>query len=445
MLFLFEIILRMKRDAYQNLLNWKNKSNRMPLIIQGARQVGKTWLMKDFGKNEYVQTAYFNFESSIELRQIFQHGYDIKKLITSLEIHFGNTINPENTLIIFDEIQACPEALTSLKYFQENAPQFQIFAAGSLLGVAIHQGINFPVGKIEFLTLYPLSFQEYLAAIGADGFLNAILNEQFDNLVPFHSTLIEHLKKYFFIGGMPAVVSDFIVNNDFNKVREIQDQIVLAYENDFSKHAPSSQLPRIRMVWQSIVGQLAKENSKFVYSLLRTGARAKEFELAIAWLKDAGLIHKVTRVNKAGLPITAFTDWNDFKIYLNDVGLLGAMAQLSAKTLIEGNQIFEEFKGILTEQFVCQSIVTQMNSCYYWSPTEGKSEVDFLIQKENRVVPIEVKSAENVRSRSLRVYYDKYHPEECVRTSLSGYIQQDWMKNIPLYLFQQWLNNKSSS
>jgi len=197
------------------------------------------------------------------------------------------------------------------------------------------------------------------------------------------------------------------------------------------------------MVWQSIVGQLAKENSKFVYSLLRTGGRAKEFELAIAWLKDAGLIHKVTRVNKSGLPITAYADWNDFKIYLNDVGLLGAMAQLSAKTLIDGNQIFEEFKGILTEQFVCQSIVNQMNTCYYWSPSEGKSEVDFLIQKENRVVPIEVKSAENVKSRSLRVYFDKYHPEECIRTSLSGYIQQDWMKNIPLYLFQQWLNDKS--
>jgi len=434
----------MQRQAYQFLLKWKSSPNRKPLIIQGARQVGKTWIMKEFGRREFHQTAYFNFESSPELSMIFKHGFDTKRIIASLEIHFGKRIDPVNTLIVFDEIQACPDAITSLKYFYENAPEYHVFGAGSLLGVAIHHGVSFPVGKVDFFALFPLSFYEYLEAIGADGLLNTIKNEQLDVLSPFKELLTEHLKKYMFLGGMPEVVNEFIKSGDFIRARELQLNIIRAYENDFSKHAPISQLPKIRMIWQSIVGQLAKENSKFIYGILRTGARAKDFETAIDWLKDAGLIHKVVRISKAGIPITAYADWASFKIYLSDVGLLGAISGISQKALIDGNRLFEEFKGILTEQYVCQTLINQSYIGYYWTPDGGKSEVDFVIQKQDKVVPIEVKSADNVRSRSLKVYYEKYLPAECVRTSLNDYEIQSWMKNIPLYYLEQWLNESSS-
>lgn len=433
----------MDRIAYQKLLDWKNKSNRLPLIIQGARQVGKTWLMKEFGRNEYEHTAYFNFESSIELQNIFKSGFNISRIIKSLEILNDNEISPDNTLIIFDEIQACPEALTSLKYFQENSPNFHIFAAGSLLGVAMHQGVSFPVGKVELFTLYPLTFHEYLQAINENALLMAIIQNDHEILKSFHGILTEHFKKYLYVGGMPAVVSKFASNSDLLSVRELQLQILASYENDFSKHAPISQLPRIRMIWQSIVSQLAKENSKFIYSLIRKGSRAKEFELAIEWLSNAGLIHKVNRINKSGMPITAYADWNDFKLYLHDVGLLGALANLPSNIILEGNKVFEEFKGVLSEQFICQQIVSQSLQPFYWSPDEGRSEVDFIIQKLDQIIPIEVKSSENLKSRSLRVYYDKYLPQECIRTSLSPYILQDWMKNIPMYSFQQWVISNS--
>jgi len=434
----------MQRQAYQFLLKWKSNPNRKPLIIQGARQVGKTWIMKEFGRREFHQTAYFNFESSPELSMIFKHGFDTKRIIASLEIHYGKRIDPINTLLVFDEIQDCPDAITSLKYFYENAPEYHVFGAGSLLGVAIHHGVSFPVGKVDFFALFPLSFYEYLDAIGADGLLNNIKNEQLDILSPFKELLTEHLKKYMFLGGMPEVVHEFIKSGDFIRARELQLNIIRAYENDFSKHAPISQLPKIRMIWQSIVGQLAKENSKFIYAILRNGARAKDFETAIDWLKDAGLIHKVVRISKAGIPITAYADWASFKIYLSDVGLLGAMSGISQKALIDGNRLFEEFKGILAEQFVCQTLINQSYIGYYWTPDGGKSEVDFVIQKQDKVVPIEVKSADNVRSRSLKVYYEKYMPTECVRTSLHDYEIQSWMKNIPLYYLEQWLNENSS-
>lgn len=429
----------MIREAYQDLLQWKSKPNRKPLIIQGARQVGKTWLMKTFGNAEYAQLAYFNFEQSTTLQQIFQQGFDVCRIITSLEIAFGKSIQPENTLLVFDEIQACPEAITALKYFQENAPEYYIVAAGSLLGVAIHKGVSFPVGKVEFLSLSPLNFHEYLLAMKADSLLNAIQANDPKILKPFGDQLGQHVRQYCFLGGMPEVIFQFAANNDFFQVREIQLNIIQAYENDFSKHAPIAQLPRIRMVWQSIVGQLSKENSKFIYSVLRTGARAKDFEMAIDWLKDAGLIHKVVRISKPGIPISAYADWSDFKIYLNDVGLLAAMAGISQQSIIQGNQLFEEFKGVITEQFVCQQIKAKSISCHYWSPEGATSEVDFVIQRGDLVVPIEVKSGLNVRSRSLRVYYDKYQPTRCIRTSLAAYEEQSWMTNIPLYSFSQWL------
>ena len=433
----------MKRAAYKQLLDWKQQSNRKPLIIQGARQVGKTYLMKSFGAAEYQDVAYFNFEITRTLSAIFQKGYAITSMISSLEILHGKPINPSETLIIFDEIQACPEALTALKYFYEEAPEYHIFAAGSMLGVAIHQGVSFPVGKVSFLPLYPLSFHEFLEASGAQSLLQAIDKDQLDILQMLALELLDYYKMYCFLGGMPEVLKNYFEYNDLNRARGIQNDILQSYENDFSKHAPIAQLPRIRMVWQSIVPQLAKENSKFLYSLLRTGGRAKEFEMAIEWLKDAGVIHKVVRLSKPGIPITSYADFSDFKIYLSDVGLLGAMANLPIDVVLEGHRLFEEFKGVMAEQIICQLLLSNGHSAHYWSPEAGKSEVDFVIQKDMRIVPIEVKSGENLRSRSLRVYFDKYQPQECIRTSLAGYQKQDWVKNIPMYLFERWLNRES--
>ena len=430
----------MQRDAYRKLLEWKKQPVRKPLIIQGARQVGKTWLMKSFGENEFKQTAYFNFESTRTLHQIFNQGYDIQTIISSLNILAGFQISASDTLIILDEIQACPHAITALKYFQENNPEYHIFAAGSLLGVAIHQGVSFPVGKVEFLTLHPMNFTEFMHAVGEADLIKAIDVNQPKLMNNFHEQLISLLKLFLFVGGMPEVVKSFVASKDYLQVQTLQLQILNAYENDFSKHAPVAQLPRIRIVWQSIVGQLAKENSKFIYSVLRPGSRAKDFELAIEWLKDAGLIHKVTRVSKPGLPITAYADWSDFKIYLNDVGLMCAMAGITPEILLEGNSLFTEFKGVVTEQFVLQELICHAIQAYYWAPENKTSEVDFLIQKANTIVPIEVKSAENVKSRSLKLYVDQYAPERCIRTSLLPYQHQVWMENIPLYAFHQFVN-----
>lgn len=433
----------MRRSAYRSLVDWKQKPARKPLIIQGARQVGKTWLMREFGKNEFATTAYFNFETSKTLHAIFKSGLDTEKIIASLSILAGFTIKPSGTLIILDEIQSCPEAIASLKYFQENSPAYHILAAGSLLGIAIHAGVSFPVGKVDFLTVYPLDFPEFLDAMGQSLLLQALESGDQTLIENFHDQWVELLKQYYFVGGMPEVVSTFITNNNYHQAREIQDSILTAYENDFSKHAPIAQLPRIRLIWHSIVGQLAKENSKFIYSVLRKGSRAKEFELAIEWLKDAGLIHKVTRVSKPGLPVNAYADWSDFKIYLNDVGLMCALGDLNAEIILRGHDLFREFKGTVSEQFVLQQLVSQGFQPYYWAPENAEAEVDFLIQKNNEVVPIEVKSAENIRSRSLRSYYDRYKPEQCIRTSLAGFQKQEWMQNIPLYFFHQWLILKS--
>ena len=344
-------------------------------------------------------------------------------------------------MIIFDEIQACPEAITSLKYFQEECPEYHIFAAGSLLGVAIHQGVSFPVGKVDFLTLHPLNFLEFLSALNKDDLVTSLENEDPSVAEIFHDQWIELLKEYYFVGGMPEAVKSFAVNHDFFATRSIQLNILSAYENDFSKHAPINQLPRIRMVWQSLVGQLAKENSKFIYNVLRPGARSKDFELAIEWLKDAGLIHKVTRISKPGFPINSYADWADFKIYLLDTGLLCAMGGLNQEILLKGNDLFVEFKGTITEQFVLQQLISSAFPAFYWSPDGGIAEVDFVIQKENDIIPIEVKSSENVRSRSLSVYSEKYQPKVCIRTSLAKFQKLNWMTNIPLYGFLTWVKS----
>jgi len=429
----------MKRKAYGTLLEWKNSPKRKPLIIQGARQVGKTFLMKQFGEEEFQYVAYFNFESHPALAKVFDYDLSPETIVKSLRLLSDSIIEPENTLIIFDEIQACPKALTSLKYFQENAPHYPILAAGSLLGVAIHQGVSFPVGKVDFLQLKPFDFIEFLQVTNNEKWARLLEEGDWGLQEVMSQQIIQLLKQYLLVGGMPEVVVNFGKTGDLEQVRAIQESILLAYENDFSKHAPIDQLPRIRLVWRSIVGQLAKENSKFVYSVLRKGSRAKDFELAIEWLKDAGLVYKVTRVNKSSWPLEAYAIWDDFKLYLHDCGLLGAMALLPPAIILDENRLFTEFKGILSEQFSVQQLVSQNLPLYYWRPQNAEAEVDFLLPLKNQIIPLEIKSSENVRSRSLSVYAKTYEPKICVRASLLPYRHQQWLENIPLFSLGPWL------
>ncbi len=429
----------MKRKAFDTLLAWKNAFERKPLIIQGARQVGKTYLMKQFGTEEFQHVAYFNFESQPALGKVFEKDLSPQTIIASLKLLSDTVIEPVNTLIIFDEIQACPKALTALKYFQENAPEYPILAAGSLLGVALHRGVSFPVGKVDFLQLHPFDFIEFLQVTGNEKWAQLLLERNWELIEPVAAELIGLLKNYLLVGGMPEVAVNFGKSGDIKQARALQESILQAYENDFSKHAPIKQLPRIRMVWQSIVGQLAKENSKFIYSVLRKGARAKDFELAIEWLKDAGLIHKVTRLSKSAWPLEAYAMWDDFKIYLHDCGLLGAMAQLPPSIVLDDDRLFTEFKGVLAEQYALQQLVAHNVPLYYWRPENAEAEIDFLLTMQSKIVPLEIKSSENVRSRSLSAYAKSNNPEVCLRASLLPYRHQKWMENIPLYSLGAWL------
>jgi len=417
-----------------DLKNWKSRSGRKPLIIRGTRQVGKTWLMKEFGKNEYEQIAYVNFESSRSLHTLFKEDYDVDRIITAIQIETGVKITADNTLIIFDEIQEAKGAITSLKYFCENAPQYHIISAGSLLGVSLHEQSSFPVGKIEFMDLFPLNYAEFLIAMDQQPLLDLIVSKKWTLIKSFKSKLIQYLRSYYYIGGMPEVVVSYRENNDFREVRTIQKQLLEAYENDFSKHAPYDIVPRIRMLWNSIPSQLAKENKKFIYKAVKPGSRAKDYELALTWLIDCGLVHKINRVSKPGIPLKAYEDFNAFKLFMTDVGLMGAMGDLDVRTLLEGNLVFEEFKGALTEQFVLQQLKSIPDIVInYWSAERSTAELDFLIQYSGEVIPVEVKSEENLQAKSLKTYCQKYSPKLAVRTSMSDFRQEDWMTNLPLY------------
>ena len=428
----------MERIAMKELVTWKNKPGRKPLIIRGARQVGKTWLMKEFGKNEYSQTVYINFESSKLLKTLFVDNFDINRIITALQIETGIQVNPENTLIIFDEIQEAEGAITSLKYFCENAPQYHIIAAGSLLGVAMHKHTSFPVGKVEFLDLYPLNYTEFLLALDQQPLLNLLKSKDWTLIKSFKEKYIQLLRQYYYIGGMPEVVLSYRTQNDFKEVRVIQKRILTAYEHDFSKHAPSDIVPRIRMLWNSIPSQLAKENKKFIYGAVKPGSRAKDYELALSWLIDCGLVHKVCRVSKPGIPLKAYEDYNAFKLFIADVGLMGAMGDIDVRTLLEGNMIFEEFKGALTEQYVLQQLASIRDFViYYWSAERSTAEIDFLIQYSGEVIPIEVKAEENLQAKSLKAFCKKYSPQTAVRTSMSDFRKEDWLTNLPLYAIDE--------
>lgn len=424
----------MKRFALEKLKIWKEKPDRKPLIIRGARQVGKTWLMKEFGKTCFEKTAYVNFDSNPRMQQLFEGEIDVERMILAISAETGVSINCTDTLLIFDEVQEVPKALGSLKYFCENAPEYAIVAAGSLLGVAMHKGTSFPVGKVDFMDLYPLSFQEFLCALGEERFVTMLQSTDTDMVTMFKTKYIDRLREYYYVGGMPEAVQNFVLNKDYNKVREIQKNLLNYYQQDFSKHAKISLVPRLNLVWNSIPMQLAKENKKYIYGQVREGARAKDFELAIQWLLDCGLIHKVHRVKKPSLPLKAYMDLDAFKIYMLDVGLLLAMADLDASVIIDGNRIFTEFKGALTEQYVLQQMIAELGvEPYYYTTANSTGEIDFMLQAPGSVIPVEVKAEENLRAKSLRAFCEKYHPQHAVRTSMSDFREQDWMTNIPLY------------
>ena len=428
----------MYRIAIEKLLRWKASKRRKPPIIEGARQVGKTWLMKEFGKQVYADTVYINFDSNSRMAELFASDLDTDRLIMGLEIYAGRKINPENTLLIFDEVQEVPRALASLKYFYENAPEYHIVCAGSLLGIALHEGTSFPVGKVDFLKLFPLSFKEFLMAIDQERFAQLLDKQDFQMITSFKQTYIDALKSYYFVGGMPEAVQSFAENKDFNEVRDIQKRILAAYEQDFSKHAPNEIVPKIRMIWNSIPSQLAKENKKFIYGLVREGGRAKDFETAIMWLTDCGLVHKVSRVNAGGIPLKAYEDLKAFKLFILDVGLLGCMTGLSQRILLDGNNLFVEFKGAFTEQYVCQQLKTIEDlGIYYYTNDRGSCEVDFVADTGEQIIPVEVKAEVNLKAKSLKTYREKYLPKISVRTSMADYKKEDWIVNLPLYAIEQ--------
>lgn len=424
----------MKRNLMKSLKEWKNSPYRKPLILSGARQVGKTWLMKEFGRTEYTNTVYVNFDQDINAAGLFEGSINPDRIILGLRALSGMEIDPDNTLIIFDEVQEAPRALTSLKYFCEEAPQYSIIAAGSLLGVALHAGTSFPVGKVDRMHLYPLNFQEFLYAMGEDAAAEILQTKDQRMITVLREKLSDLLRQYYYVGGMPEAVNYYKDNKEFAGVRQIQKNLLAYYQQDFSKHAEPRLTERLNLVWSSIPAQLAKENRKFIYGQVRQGARAKDFELAIQWLSDCGLIHVIHRVTKPGYPLKAYEDLNAFKIYLLDVGLLGAMADLSSNTIVEGNRIFTEFKGALAEQYVLQELIAEdhLNPMYY-SAENSRMEIDFIVQKGDEVIPIEVKAEENLRAKSLRSYCEKYKPKTAVRFSMSDYREQDWMVNVPLY------------
>ena len=424
----------MYRYAIENLDKWKNSKNRKPLIIEGARQVGKTWIMKEFGKKSYNKTVYINFDSNVQMAELFSIDLNVERIIMGLELYAGHKINPDDTLIVFDEVQEVPKALSSLKYFYENAPEYHIVCAGSLLGIALHEGTSFPVGKVDFLKLYPLSFKEFLMAIGLERFADLLDKKDYDMIKSFKQTYIDALKQYYYVGGMPEVVASFADEKDFNEARKIQKRILTAYEQDFSKHAPKEIVPKIRMLWNSIPSQLAKENKKFIYGLIREGARAKEYETAIMWLSDCGLVHKVSRINAPNIPLKAYEDLKAFKLFIVDVGLLGAMVGLNQRTLLNGNEFFTEFKGALTEQYVMQQLaVNQDLGIYYYTNDRNSCEIDFIVDNGDNIIPLEVKAEINLKAKSLKTYREKFTPEISIRSSMADYSEEIGLINLPLY------------
>lgn len=424
----------MERLIIKKLEQWKNSPNRKPLILRGARQVGKTWVMKEFGRRYFKSVAYINFDNNSAMKAAFETDFDIKRLLLAIGAQTGISVKPDETLIIFDEVQEVPRALSSLKYFCENAPEYAVIAAGSQMGVALHNGTSFPVGKVDLMTLYPFSFIEFLLACESEQLVSVLESGDWALITSLKSKFISRMKEYFYVGGMPQAVKTFIEEQNWARVREVQNNLLEVYAQDFSKYASSTLSTRLNQVWTSLPAQLSKENRKFIYGQVKKGARAKDFELAIQWLSDCGLIHLVHSVSKPGYPLKAYEELDSFKIYMNDIGLLCALGNTDIKTILDDNAFFVEFKGAVTEQYVLQQLIscTDFKPFYYSSPN-STGEIDFMIQLEDQIIPVEVKSAENLQAKSLKSFHQKYNNRYSVRTSLSDFRIDDWLTNIPLY------------
>lgn len=428
----------MKRDIYNQLLNWKNKSQRKPLILNGARQVGKTYILKQFGQNEYKKFAFFSLDRDQKVIEVFEKGGNVPDILLALSAISEVDITPGDTLVVLDEIQNCPKALEALKYICEDAPDVHVIVAGSLLGLSLHHGVSYPVGKVEELRLYPMTFIEFLNAMGKSRLADIITTKNWDVMTLIEAEYISLLRQYYYVGGMPAAVLAHIEHRGLKEIREIQQQIITDYRRDFSKHAPEREVPRINMVWDSIPAQLAKGNKKFVYGAVKKSARAADFEMAIQWLIDAGLAYKMPRVNSAKMPLKFYEDANAFKLFMLDVGLMGAMAETSAQSMLVGNDIFSEYKGAFTELYVYTQLKTLNLSLYYHSVDNSTIEIDFLTQWRDKVVPIEVKAEVNVKSKSLHTFINANPELKGIRYSMLPYKEQEWMTNIPLYACLAW-------
>ena len=424
----------MERALMDKLVEWKNSPRRKPLILNGARQVGKTWLLKEFGRRHFANVAYINLDQNTAMQEQFELGYDIQRLVSAFQFETGEVIKEQETLVILDEIQECPKALTSLKYFCEEAPGLAVAAAGSLLGITIHSGTGYPVGKVNALDLYPMSFREFLAATGNAGMSELVASNDPAIINSFAGKITPLLRQYYYVGGMPEAAAAFLERGLLEDARSIQNQILSDYERDVSKHLSRTEAEYAIAAWRSIPSHLGRENKKFVFGHIAQGARARNYQSGITWLEQAGLVTKVRRISKPGLPLCPYADDAAFKLFLLDVGLLGAMVRLDKSTVIGGSTIFEEFKGALTEQYVCQQLVSECGfTPYYWSAENSSGEIDFLAQGDNRVYAIEVKAEESLRSKSLRAFKQKHPWVSAVRFSMSGFREQDWMRNVPLY------------
>lgn len=426
----------MRRDAMKKLIGWKNSEHRKPMVLRGARQVGKTWLMQEFGRTQYESVAYINMEGNQQMERLFDLDFDIERIVDGLEIFSGVKIEPHKTLIILDEIQEVPRSLTALKYFYENQPGYHVIVAGSLLGIAHHSGVSFPVGKVDFMDIYPLSFVEFLQAIGEEPYADLIMAPEIDLGIigAFAPKIIDQLRTYYIVGGMPEVVNRYLDEGNLLTVRDVQQKILNAYEQDFSKHAPEVIVPRVRELWYSMPAQLAKENKKFIFRQVREGARGREYESALLWLEDTGVATRVTRVNSSALPLSAYENRDIFKLFFLDVGLLGASSKLDPVVVLEGGRIFKEFKGALTEQFVLQELRAKGIHPHYFANDDSRGEIDFIIQVANSVIPIEVKSETNTRSKSLEAFIDKHASTNAIIVSMNDYERTSIISRVPLYL-----------
>lgn len=423
----------MERSIYSSLKKWKESPTRKPLILQGARQVGKTYILKEFGAREYSEVVYINCDDNNDMQNMFV-DYDVDRIIRSLSAISGVSIKPSTTLLILDEIQEVERGLASLKYFCEKAPEYHVAVAGSLLGITLHEGTSFPVGKVDMLYMYPMDFEEFLLAMGKEQLVELLRNNSWEALTPLRGMLTELLRQYYFVGGMPEAVKTYVERGDIWEVRSIHSKIIDAYRNDMSKHVPKQQVQRINMVWNSIPSQLARDNKKFIYGALRKGARANDFEIAIQWLVDSGLVHKVHRISKPVVPLKFYEDMASFKLFLLDCGLLGALSETPPEQILIGDNVFEEYKGAFTENYVLQQLKSLPRTfVYYYSNDNSTLEIDFVVQHEAHVIPIEVKAEENLRAKSLRQFVTDNPGLHGVRFSMSDYREQDWLTNVPLW------------